>query len=81
MKISVVIPTLNEAARIEGTLEAIVVQPGPWEVIVVDGGSTDDTRARAAAYATVLTSSPGRARQMNRGAQDADGPVLLFLQR
>ena len=79
MKISVVIPTLNEAARIESTLEALATQPGPREVIVVDGGSTDDTMARAAAYATVLTSSPGRARQMNHGAQDADGPVLLFL--
>ncbi len=79
IKISVVIPALNEAARIERTLEALVTQPGPWEVIVVDGGSTDETMARAAAYATVLTSSPGRARQMNHGAQDADGPVLLFL--
>ena len=79
MKISVVIPALNEAARIERTLEALVAQPGPWEVIVVDGGSTDETMARAAAYATVLTSSPGRARQMNHGAKDADGAVLLFL--
>ena len=79
MKISVVIPALNEAMRIESTLEAVVAQPEPWEVIVVDGGSADDTRARAEAYATVLTSPPGRARQMNRGAQDADGDVLLFL--
>ena len=79
LKISVVIPALNEAARIESTLEALATQPGPREVIVVDGGSTDDTRARAAAYATVLTSSRGRARQMNHGAQEADGPVLLFL--
>ena len=79
MKISVVIPALNEAARIESTLEAVVAQPEPWEVLVVDGGSTDDTRARAATYATVLSSSPGRARQMNRGAEAADGAVLLFL--
>ncbi len=79
MKISVVIPALNEAVRIESTLEAVVTQPGPWEVIVVDGGSTDDTMARAAAYATVLTSSPGRARQMNHGAQNTDGDALLFL--
>ncbi len=79
IKISVVIPALNEAVRIESTLEAVVTQPGPWEVIVVDGGSTDETMARAAAYATVLTSSPGRARQMNHGAQNADGDALLFL--
>lgn len=79
MKISVVIPALNEASCIERTLEAVVTQPVPWEVIVVDGASTDDTRARASAYATVFTAPPGRAGQMNRGAQAADGDALLFL--
>ena len=48
MKISVIIPALNEAVRIENTLKAVITQPMPWEVIVVDGGSTDDTRTRAA---------------------------------
>ncbi len=79
MKISVIIPALNEATRIERTLASVAEQPEPWEVIVVDGGSTDETAARAAQTATVLTSPPGRAHQMNRGWQAAEGEVLLFL--
>ncbi len=79
MKMSVIIPALDEAACIERTLRAVAAQPGPHEVIVADGGSRDQTRARAAAFACVVTSAPGRARQMNRGARAASGDVLLFL--
>ncbi len=79
MKISVVIPALDEASRIERTLRAVAAQPGPRQVIVVDGGSQDATRALAAAYATVLEAPPGRAVQLNRGAREAAGEVLLFL--
>lgn len=79
MKITVVIPALNEAACIAHTLASVAAQPGPQGVIVVDGGSTDETATLAAAYATVLASPPGRARQMNHGAAAADGDVLLFL--
>ena len=50
------------------------------QVIVADGGSGDDTMARARrAGAQVLQSSPGRALQMNQGAQQASAPILLFL--
>ncbi|MDX1546472.1 MAG: TIGR04283 family arsenosugar biosynthesis glycosyltransferase [Rhodothermales bacterium] len=80
VKISVVIPALNEARRIEATLASVRAQAGPSEVVVVDGGSTDGTPERAAAGgARVLSAAPGRARQMNAGAEATDGAVLLFL--
>lgn len=76
MRISVVIPALDEAARIA----AAVASAGACEVIVVDGGSGDDTIARArAAGAEVCEAERGRARQMNAGARRATGDVLLFL--
>lgn len=77
--VSVVVPTLNEAGQIAATLERIkAVQPK--EILVVDGGSTDATaRIAADSGAVVLTSPPGRARQMNTGAEAAAGAVLLFL--
>ncbi|MFQ3617778.1 MAG: TIGR04283 family arsenosugar biosynthesis glycosyltransferase [Cyanobacteriota bacterium] len=77
--ISVVIPTLNEAAELPALLEALPPS-GRLEVIVADGGSQDDTRAIAQQYgATVVQSAPGRARQMNAGASAAIGKTLLFL--
>jgi rSAM/selenodomain-associated transferase 2 len=79
MKISVIIPALNEAGVIERTLRAVDAQSGPKEILVVDGGSVDDTRDRAAPYATVLDAARGRASQMNRGAEAASGDMLWFL--
>lgn len=79
MRISIVVPARNEAAEIEATL-ASIGSPGDHEVVVVDGGSQDDTVARATALgARVVPSEPGRARQMNAGAGIAEGDVLLFL--
>jgi rSAM/selenodomain-associated transferase 2 len=78
-KVSVIIPTLNEAGAIAITLQALLGL-APFEIIVVDGGSTDSTRAIAERFGVrVLISEPGRARQMNCGARDATGDVLLFL--
>ena len=78
-RISVVIPALNEERHIAATLRAV----GPslcHEVIVVDGNSTDATVQRAReAGVTVITSTPGRARQMNAGAARAHGSTVLFL--
>ena len=79
LRISVIIPALNEESIIASTLEAL--RPlAPTEVIVVDGGSTDRTREIVARTDATLTSSVrGRAEQMNHGARLARGDVFLFL--
>ena len=80
-RISVVIPVLNEEERIEAALSRLVALEGLYEVIVVDGGSTDRTVERSAHFARVrVVHAPrGRALQMNAGARVATGDVLLFL--
>ena len=78
-RISVIVPTLNEQDHLPATLRGIILGPGD-ELIVVDGGSTDRTVAIAQQFtAQVLHSRPGRAVQMNCGAQHAQGDILLFL--
>jgi rSAM/selenodomain-associated transferase 2 len=76
--LSVIVPTLDEGQCIAATLQRAV---GPGiEVIVVDGGSRDDTRRVAQRYAArLLEAPPGRASQMNTGAAAASGSVFLFL--
>ncbi|UCF82269.1 MAG: TIGR04283 family arsenosugar biosynthesis glycosyltransferase, partial [Desulfobacteraceae bacterium] len=75
---SVIIPVLNEAANVEKTINR--TQDDDVEVIVVDGGSIDDTISKAKrAGARVKKSFPGRAVQQNHGASVARGSVLLFL--
>ena len=80
--VSIIVPVLDEAARVEATLAALQALRGPGvEVIVVDGGSRDATRQLAAPWADrVIESARGRAAQMNAGAREARGDVLLFLQ-
>ncbi len=79
MRITVIIPVLNEEKAIGPTLKALEALRAD-EVIVVDGGSADSTRKIAEQANVLLLSSPaGRARQMNRGAKAAGGDVLLFL--
>ena len=78
--VSSIIPTLNEASILPDTLEALQQQPDPFEVVVVDGGSSDATMARArAAGATVIDGPRGRGPQMNCGAEHARADLLLFL--
>ncbi len=79
MKISVIIPTLNEELHIEKTLQSVIKQERDYELYVVDGGSTDNTIAIAKRYACVINSKHGRAVQMNTGARLCTGDVLLFL--
>jgi rSAM/selenodomain-associated transferase 2 len=76
--LSVIVPTLNEASVVAGTL-AHLRALGPCEVIVVDGGSDDGTLQAAAGADLVLSGPRGRAVQMNLGAARARGDVLLFL--
>ena len=79
MRISVIIPTLNEAETIAETVVQ-VRRAGDCEVIVVDGGSHDGTPDLARDHADILLMAErGRAKQMNAGAQAASGDVLLFL--
>jgi len=89
MTISVIIPTLNEERTIMATL-AHTTALGFDELIVVDGGSTDETPALVESYRLSTQSSAlspiqwvtapcGRARQMNEGAKASRGEILLFL--
>ena len=78
LRVSVIVPTLDEEDTIIATLEDIWGRR-PHEVIVVDGGSRDRTQALAVPRATrVLVEGGGLARQLNRGALAATGEVLLF---
>lgn len=79
--LSIVVPVLNEAA----TLPALLVHLAGWrdrgcELVLVDGGSDDDSVAiaRAAGF-RVIAAARGRARQMNAGARACGGAILLFL--
>jgi rSAM/selenodomain-associated transferase 2 len=78
-RISVIMPTFNEAADLPATL-ANTQGAADVEVIVIDGGSDDKTADVARSWgAEVLASAPGRARQMNLGAARATGELFLFL--
>ncbi len=79
MRLSIVIPTLNEAGVIRQNIQhALALQP--HEIVVADGQSQDGTSELArSAGATVVTSERGRGRQLNAGARAATGDALLFL--
>lgn len=81
MKLSIIVPILNEAQQLPLLLERLLpLQRHGCEVIVVDGGSTDGSAdATQCAGFAVLRSPCGRARQMNAGAVLAKGSTLLFL--
>ncbi len=81
MRISVIVPTLNESDCIVATLDRLKpFREDGHEVIVVDGGSQDETVDLAIPLADkIIKSTPGRAQQMNIGANQASGDVLWFL--
>ncbi|WP_316435152.1 TIGR04283 family arsenosugar biosynthesis glycosyltransferase [Leptolyngbya sp. NK1-12] len=80
-RVSIVIPTLNEASVLERTLRCLhSLTPPAWEILVVDGGSQDETVTIAKTADVVIVTSPaGRAVQMNRGAEAATGDILCFV--
>jgi rSAM/selenodomain-associated transferase 2 len=88
--VSVIVPVLNEEKALPDTLRALLAEPGNYEVLVVDGGSTDRTCAIVSGLALspqhsafipirLLSAPKGRAPQMNAGAAAAGGEWLLFL--
>jgi rSAM/selenodomain-associated transferase 2 len=79
--LAIVVPVLDEAAVIAGTLAALApLRARGAELLVVDGGSSDDTVRVSRPYADrVLHGARGRARQMNAGAAASSGAVLLFV--
>lgn len=81
--ISIIIPVLNEEATITKLLlhlKTHAITKSIIEVIIVDGGSTDHTiKLAKKGGATVLSTTRGRAKQMNHGAKYAKGDILYFL--
>lgn len=83
MNVSIIIPTLNEASNISQTLKNIHRQQvrESFEVIVVDGGSTDTTIEQASKFEVTVLISPesGKVAQLNYAAKQAQGEILCFL--
>jgi len=81
MNLAIVIPALDEAANLARLLPDLARDCPEAAIVVVDGGSHDDTPAAVARQpgARLLASARGRALQMNHGAREAGGDTLLFL--
>ncbi len=81
VRLSIIIPALNEAAVIEPLLQSLQsLREAGHEVILVDGGSSDDTAYLARSRVDkLINSQKGRARQMNAGAGEAEGEIFWFL--
>ena len=77
--ISVIIPILNEAKILDKMLSLLQPELENHELIVVDGGSTDESVRIAERYGRVIKSERGRAKQLNIGAAAAKGDILVFL--
>lgn len=80
--ISIIIPTYNESRAIEKTLAQLnkISCTEEKEIIVADGGSTDNTVEIASLYAKVLHCKKGKSHQLNDGAKQAKGEILFFVQ-
>ena len=78
LAVSVIVPVLDEADRIEAGLHRLRRDFPDCELLVVDGGSTDGSAELARPLARVIAAPPGRGRQLDTGAQAATGDVLWF---
>ena len=82
-KFSIIIPVLNESSIINDQINRLtsLITKEPYEIIVVDGDPRADTlqALRNKKNMVCLTSPPGRANQMNLGAKNAEGEILIFL--
>ena len=81
LRISAIVPTLEEVANIAECIAAVRALSGTWEVVVADGGSRDGTaaEAREAGADLVLDAPAGRGSQLRAGAEAATSDALLFL--
>ena len=79
MKISLIVPVYNEGKSIQAFLEQLSSLEGNWEIILADGGSTDDTLQKTGDAFALLSCPKGRANQMNFAAQHSSGEVLWFV--
>jgi len=79
MKVSIIVPVLNEAGNICNLVDMLQKLEGDKEVIIVDGGSTDGTLQHIPDSFITVNSERGRGRQLNKGAAAATGDILLFL--
>ncbi len=81
MKISIIVPVLNEAERIENLIYSLQALKGEKEIIISDGGSTDGTLEKLKNFSDVIVinAPSGRATQMNAGAEKATGDVFWFV--
>lgn len=78
--LSVIIPVLNEEENIEALIDHISQEEVRAEIIVSDGKSTDNTAEKAESKgAVVVSSTPGRGTQLNKGAEAASASILIFL--
>lgn len=80
MLVSIIVPALNEEAHLPATISALQQLKGEKEILIVDGGSSDDTvRVAEAAKVRVIQSTRGRGHQMHAGALQASGDVFWFV--
>jgi len=81
-RISIILPAKNEAAALKNLLPRLTAAQPDAEIIVVDDGSTDDTRSVCAAAGVTCLSSPysmGNGAAIKRGARAAKGEILVFM--
>jgi rSAM/selenodomain-associated transferase 2 len=79
ISVSIIVPTLNEAGTMTATLTRLQRDFPDSELVVVDGGSSDGTGDLVAPLARLVRAAPGRAVQMNAGAEHTSGAVLWFV--